>query len=479
MWNIKTGVLAKRLVPQASQKAEVTAIALSIGDETLAVGHSDGVIRLWQLETGDERVVLHGHRGAVLALRMSQNGAQMVSGAKDTAAILWDVVAEVGVCRLRGHRDAVTDVCLLEPHHALATVSKDGTLCIWDLHTQHCVQHVATPSGELWSVDVNASCCTLLTGGASAEVLAWNLDVKTIAGSQPPQVERDANREAVATAANQRERQAGDDISDASEWRSVRAILHGRLDVRVSSNRVVRLRFGLNDRVVAVQFADRNLALYSVQSDAQLKRQLRRRAAKHRKTEGTQDSTDVAIETAEGVPVLSAADYYQLLAHVRSSHKLHSFVFLPHASASAATRTDASSTAKGDGMSFSGTMGNLQDLAAARLLVANRGNRFELHPVKQTRGTSDVGRSVAAPGHRTEPRGLAMSTDERFVISASDGEARLWSVRSRQCMKTFSCGYGLAVAFTLASKYAAIGTKVRGALPLRAFTLSATRARLR
>ena len=45
---------------------------LGADGETLAVGHADGAIRLWQLSDGNERVTLNGHKGAVSALRLNR-----------------------------------------------------------------------------------------------------------------------------------------------------------------------------------------------------------------------------------------------------------------------------------------------------------------------------------------------------------------------------------------------------------------------
>ena len=467
VWQVKTGALEQRLVPHTAHATEVTALTLGEDGHTLAVGHADGAIRLWNLSDGEERVTLHGHKGAVLALRLSRSASMLVSGAKDTAVVIWDVVAEAGICRLRGHRDAVTDVCLLEPHHAVATVSKDGSLRLWDLHMQHCIQNVAAPSGELWSVDADAACENLLTGGANAEILSWRLEPTTLVKPSPssPAITEAAEGAAtssgsVADATNDRP-SIGSSGSDGGTWRGVHAVLHGPLIVRVSTSRVVRLRFGLADRIVAVQFADRHLVTYAVQSGAQLKRQLKRRAVKRRKSadgsgadgdgETGEDGVGVAADATEE---LSAADCYQPLSHVRCSHKLHSFAFVPPV----ISNRSADKAAADDMLSVdSGTRPSM-----ARLLIAQRNNGLEVHACALKPGvTSDIVASVTSPGHRTEPRGLAMSVDERLLVSTSDGEAKVWSVESRQCVSTLSCGYGLSVAFLLASKYIVVGTKVR------------------
>ena len=254
VWNLKQGTEHMRLVPSGTALSEVTALELGADGDTLAVGHADGSIRLWSLSEGAERLTLNGHKGAVNTLRLNRGATVLVSGGNDTNVVLWDVVAETGICRLRGHRDAVSDVCLLETSRALASVSKDGLLKIWDTDTQHCVQTLSAPSGELWSVDVDEAGERLVTGGARSELIAWQVDAGD-GGFGPP---TDARPAAAATApagadADGKGGAASDGGGGGGAWRGVRVVLLGPITARASSARVSRLRFGLGDASLAVQ----------------------------------------------------------------------------------------------------------------------------------------------------------------------------------------------------------------------------------
>ena len=46
-----------------------------------------------------------------------------------------------------------------------------------------------------------------------------------------------------------------------------------------------------------------------------------------------------------------------------------------------------------------------------------------------------------------------------MLLSAADGDAKVWSMRTQQCVRTLACGYGLSAVFVLASRFAVIGTK--------------------
>lgn len=194
---------------------EATHIAKSPNSQQLAVGYSDGCIRLWDLRSGDCVVTLKGHKSAVTALRYNQSGALLGSGSKDTDIIVWDVAGEAGLYRLRGHKDQVTDLvrrakgraqrfrpCLVtlqcNSSHSpavlpsfcahqqypslsllqvfvsranrLVSCSKDSYVKVWDLDTQHCSQTLTGHKGEVWSLDLDLQERRLVTGKELNEI---------------------------------------------------------------------------------------------------------------------------------------------------------------------------------------------------------------------------------------------------------------------------------------------------------------------
>ena len=48
----------------------------------MAVGYMDGMIRVFDLATGDVTVNFSGHKSAVMSLNYDQKGLRLVSGAK-------------------------------------------------------------------------------------------------------------------------------------------------------------------------------------------------------------------------------------------------------------------------------------------------------------------------------------------------------------------------------------------------------------
>ncbi|EOD19547.1 hypothetical protein EMIHUDRAFT_209137 [Emiliania huxleyi CCMP1516] len=420
VWPLRGGGTERRMRPRptvAATASETTALQLSPDGEAVAVGYSDGTVRLWPVAgreplLEEERVALSGHRSAVLCLAFAPDGSQLASGGADTLVVLWDVVAEAGVCKLRGHRGPVTGVAMIASLGALASVSKDGTLRLWDLHTQHCVQTCASPAGELWSVDMDESAGRLLTGGAGGELLLWTIAKAEVAGSA-------GGESGAADGATEEATPVGVDPL----WMAAHATLRGSI-ATTSSAKVAQISCSADGGIVGVLYGDRTMGLWRARDGGErLKRAGKRRP----------------------------------LCGLRGSHKLHSFAFLPPRKPAAAPSAAKASRKRGSAPP-----------PAVRVLVAQRDNSAAVWEVDTGARTAVPVPGACAPpaGHKHEPRAVALSGDGGLLASASDGEARVWSLGSRQCVRSLACGYGLSVAFVAGNKLVAVGTKSGGSLPL-------------
>jgi len=52
---------------------------------------------------------------------------------------------------------------------------------LWDLTTLHCVQTVVAHRSEVWTLDLDPTGSTILTGSGEGEVKAWKLDREALA----------------------------------------------------------------------------------------------------------------------------------------------------------------------------------------------------------------------------------------------------------------------------------------------------------
>ena len=107
--------------------------ALSSDDRTLAIGDTDGSLRLLDLETGEVRTASGRHAAAVSDARFTPDGRSVITTGDDGDIIVWDVRRAAAGERLSGHAGFVFSPMISRDGATLYTASLDGTVFIWDL----------------------------------------------------------------------------------------------------------------------------------------------------------------------------------------------------------------------------------------------------------------------------------------------------------------------------------------------------------
>ncbi|KAL0021070.1 hypothetical protein WJX79_008561 [Trebouxia sp. C0005] len=421
IWNVKQGTLVKTLITPASSgraPAEVTQIAVGRSDShQIAVGHADGMVRLWNLQSGTCDVTLSGHKGQVTALKYNQQGGLLASGAQDTDIIVWDVAAESGLYRLRGHQDQITDLAFLQQGNKLISCSKDSHVRVWDLDTQHCSQTLVGYRGEVWALALDATQSRLVTGSADVDLQVYEV----------------LSHEA-----------AGKEAGISGQHDTLKSMGSIR---RQSTDRVTRLSFDQPGATLACQTTGKLLDFFKVRSESEAQEHMRRRRKRKReKISKAQDAADPAEVDSQAASLaaeggddaagkeeedekLTAADELAPMQTIRCKQKIRSFALAP------------SQSAKG----------------GVSLTIALANNSLEVWHIKD----EDVSRlhGLDSPGHRSDIRTVALSSDDSLLLSGSNNEVKIWNPRSGVCLRTIEAGYGLCALFAPGNRHAVVGTK--------------------
>ncbi|KAF2498404.1 F-box/WD repeat-containing protein pof1 [Lophium mytilinum] len=438
-WDVKKGELLSRWRDTASN-AQVTAIARSGADQDVfAVGYEDGSIRIWDERTSTIIISFNGHKSAITTLTFDASGVRLASGARDTDIILWDLVTEVGLFKLRGHKaqitalhflhigtddspegDSVRPTDLEAEQIFLLSTGKDALIKLWDVQTQHCVEtHVAQSNGECWTMGVSLDSSGCITAGNDGEMKVWSIDLEGL-------------------------RHSATRIGDVNEPRYLRerGVLY-----RQGKDRTLGISFHSLTDYVAIHGSEKAVEIWRIRTESEIQKSLARKRKRRREKAASNDTKDAEemkndeethdkIETADA----DVSEVFVPYVTVRTGGKVRAMTWM-----------------------------SVRGQKKLQLLASMTNNSIEVFEVPRRSKTKtptndevpEYNRvySVDLPGHRTDIRSLALSSDDRMLLSASSGSLKVWNVRTQSCLRTLESGYALCTAFIPGDRIAIVGTK--------------------
>ena len=109
----------------------VITLAFSPDSHTLATGGKDGKLYLWNLRTGDHRLLPRDEEGQLWTVAFDPSGALLATGGDREHIDLWDVATGQRLRALRGHSRRIMSLTFNPEGTLLASSSADGTVRLW------------------------------------------------------------------------------------------------------------------------------------------------------------------------------------------------------------------------------------------------------------------------------------------------------------------------------------------------------------
>jgi len=175
IWHSATGV-GTVSVRWGNDDSGLSALACSPDASHLAGAlWGPSLVRVWNLETAQESITLHGHRLVVRAIAYSPNGQWIATGSNDNTVRLWDAKAGSEEWCFKGHLDAVVTVAFSLDGKLLAAGSVSGTVCIWDVEGKTIVTRLLVPGGAVRSVGFSPDGARLGTCSDDQKTWVWQV----------------------------------------------------------------------------------------------------------------------------------------------------------------------------------------------------------------------------------------------------------------------------------------------------------------
>jgi WD40 repeat protein len=371
----------------------VVSLAFSPDSRTIASGSSDFTVKLWDVSTGQCLQTLQEHDDEVWSVAFSPDGDTLVSGSDDQTIKLWSV--QTGECKrtFQGHTSWVCAVAFSKDGQTLVSGSDDHTVKLWDINTGKCLKIFQDHRDGIRSITFSPDGKMVATGSEDQTIKLWDVNtgecLKTFQGH-------------LSEVYSVTFRSQGDILASGSFDQTVRlwSVNTGEClkTFYGHSSWVLSVAFNLRGDLVASGSYDQTVRLWSV-------------------------STGECLKTLQGYTA-----------------QVHSVAFSP----------DGQTLASGSHDSLM----RLWDVSDGKCLKTFEGHRAAIQSVAfssdgQTLASGSEDRTVrlwdvntgqvlyTLQGHRAAIRSVAFSPNGQTLASGSEDQTvRLWDVNTGQAMRT-------------------------------------------
>ncbi len=157
-----------------SESTGITMMASSSGADSVAVGAADGTIELWDVERGRCRKTLRGHEAAITALAFSEDGELLASGSSDRTIKLWEVQSGRLLKSTREGRSAIRALSFSPDGQLLASDGDETNVRLWKVQTGDLVGTLKGHDAPIAGLAISAD-GEFLAASSAEGLLIWNM----------------------------------------------------------------------------------------------------------------------------------------------------------------------------------------------------------------------------------------------------------------------------------------------------------------
>jgi hypothetical protein len=159
-------------------RTDVVSVAFAASGEQLVTSSLDGTVRLWNIVTGNELLLLFGTSDAVSSVAINPAGTLIAGGGTDGTVVVWDVASQEIRWQATGEDGAAAAITriVFAPDGAMIAASvEDGSVRLWEAANGVPVTAFGGP-GLMNDVAFSTDARLLAGASQSGDVLVWGVE---------------------------------------------------------------------------------------------------------------------------------------------------------------------------------------------------------------------------------------------------------------------------------------------------------------
>lgn len=381
-WNYKTqtkiSTISDTVTPGSLNSSsllpppEVTRLAYSSFGNLLAIGLSNGDIKIWDLSTDSIIIKFQGHKSSITCLEFDPTGTRLISGSNDSSIIIWDLIAETGLIKFKGHKNSITSFYYYNENYLIST-SKDGLIKIWDLKINQCIETHLAHNGESWSMcyfNYNDK-DMILTTGLNGECKIWNLNIDEIDGNK---------------------------LSEFGTFE------------KQSKNKVIDIKFDSFNNLILIANSDKLVEIFRLRSLNEIEKATNKRIKRFNEKGMSKDEINESLENSKIQMLITP------FTIIFTDSKIINICLI-----------DSNSKDLNLFINNNNNTLNYWNIKLPENLKKHNNINDKISNLKY---------SIERPGHRNDIRSIDINDDNSLLYTGSNNQLKIWNLKSLNCIRS-------------------------------------------
>ena len=177
VWEVKNeellASLSNRDWRELFQHGLVNRLCFSSDNLRIAIGCSDGTVKIWDILSNRIVADLSKHQRGVEYVQFSSDGSILVTGSYDGTVYLWDGFNYSCLAMLKNHTEDVTSMCISPDDQCVAIGTRNGTVSVWWLKSAKLQMEMKIHESEITGMSFSPSGGLLITCNRDGQVYFW------------------------------------------------------------------------------------------------------------------------------------------------------------------------------------------------------------------------------------------------------------------------------------------------------------------